>query len=78
MEREHEGYNPGVKSLLQAAKEPFHREIRGVVADLMKVEKGYELALEVSLGRALQFLVVNTEAAARQAGDYLKDTHWGG
>lgn len=72
MEREHEGYNPGVKSLLQAAKEPFHREIRGVVADLMKVEKGYELALEVSLGRALQFLVVNTEAAARQAIDYLK------
>ncbi|NLY89243.1 MAG: chromosome segregation protein SMC [Firmicutes bacterium] len=72
MEREHQGYNQGVKSLLRAQKEPFHREIRGVVADLMKVEKGYELALEVALGRALQFLVINTEAAARRAIEYLK------
>lgn len=73
MEREHQGYNQGVKSLLQQAKkEPFYREIRGVVADLLKVEKGYELALEVALGRALQFLVIKTEAAARQAIDYLK------
>jgi chromosome segregation protein len=72
MERERQGYNQGVKSLLQATKEPFHREIQGVVADLIKVEKGYELALEVALGRALQFLVVNTEAAARNAIDYLK------
>ena len=73
MEREHQGYNQGVKSLLQQAKkEPFYREIRGVVADLLKVEKGCELALEVALGRALQFLVIKTEAAARQASDYLK------
>lgn len=72
MEREHQGYNQGVKSLLQARKEPFHQEIQGVVADLIKVEKGYELALEVALGRALQFVVINTDRAARKAIDYLK------
>lgn len=72
MEREHHGYHQGVKELLKAKKEPFYQEIHGVVADLIKVEKGYELAVEVALGGALQYMVINNDQAARAAIDYLK------
>lgn len=72
MEREHHGYHQGVKSLLKAKKESFYRGIHGVVADLIKVEKGYELALEVALGSAMQFVVINNDKAARAAIEYLK------
>ncbi len=72
MERGHQGYFQGVKSLLEIQKEPFRREIHGVVADLIRAESGYELALEVAMGSSLQYLVINHHRDARQAIDYLK------
>ncbi len=72
MERNHQGYFHGVKSLLEAQREPFYREIHGVVADLIRVEEGYELALEVAMGSALQYLVITHDRYARQAIEYLK------
>lgn len=72
MERSHQGYYQGVKALLQAKQEPFHREIHGVVADLIRPEHGYELALEVALGSALQNLVITHHHHAGQAIAYLK------
>ncbi len=77
MEKNHQGYFHGVKSLLDARKEPFCREIHGVVADLIRVEQGYELALEVAMGSALQYLVISHDRYARQAIDYLKKNSLG-
>ena len=72
MERSHQGYYQGVKALLEAKKEPFHREIHGIVADLIKAERGFELALDVALGAAQQYLVITHDRDARQAIAYLK------
>ncbi|NLY91997.1 MAG: chromosome segregation protein SMC [Firmicutes bacterium] len=77
MERSHQGYFHGVKALLEAKQEPFHREIHGVVADLIRPEPGYELALEVALGSALQNLVINHHRHAGQAITYLKQHRLG-
>lgn len=77
MERSHQGYYQGVKALLQATREPFHQEIHGVVADLIRPEPGYELALEVALGSALQNLVITHHRHAGQAIEYLKQHRLG-
>ncbi|MGQ9780363.1 MAG: chromosome segregation protein SMC [Bacillota bacterium] len=73
MERNYQGYFPGVRSLLVEAKgEPFARGIRGLVAELIKVEPGYELAMEVALGSALQYVVIEDDAQAQAAIAFLK------
>jgi chromosome segregation protein len=77
MERSHQGYFHGVKALLEAKGEPFYREIHGVVADLIRPEPGYELALEVALGSGLQNLVINHHRHAGQAITYLKQQRLG-
>lgn len=73
MERGYQGYFQGVKSLLTEAKrEKFNDKIEGVVADLIQVKKGYETAIEVALGSALQNVVIHDDTAAEEAVNYLK------
>ena len=40
--------------------------IYGVVADLIKVEKAYEIAIETALGGSIQNIVTDTEETAKQ------------
>jgi chromosome segregation protein len=73
MEKSHQGYFQGVKALIdEAVGEPFHRAIHGVVADLIKVQPGMELALETALGSALQNVVIDHDRSAQEAIAYLK------
>jgi chromosome segregation protein len=73
MEKSHQGYFQGVKALLnEAAGQSFHQAIRGVVADLITVRPGMELALETALGSALQHVVIVDDRAAQEAIAYLK------
>jgi chromosome segregation protein len=73
MEKSHQGYFQGVKALIdEAAGQPFHQAIRGVVADLIKVKLGMELALETALGSALQNVVIDHDRSAQEAIAYLK------
>lgn len=73
MEKGFHGYFQGVKALLaEAANESFHRKIRGVVADLIRVKPGLELALETALGSALQNIVIEDDLSAEAAIAYLK------
>lgn len=44
----------------------------GVVADLLEVPEGLELALEVAMGGRMQWVLTETEQAAQQAIEYLK------
>lgn len=46
--------------------------VLGVVADLLEVPEGLELALEIALGGRLQWVLTRDERAAKQAVDYLK------
>jgi chromosome segregation protein len=74
MEKSFEGFQRGVKNVLRVTQqrpqllEGFH----GVVADLIRVPKGYELAVETALGPALQHLVTEEESQAKVIIDYLK------
>ncbi len=73
MERGYQGYFQGVKALMaEAVDQPFHRNIRGIVADLIKVQMGMELAIETALGSSLQNVVIGTDQDAQEAIAYLK------
>lgn len=73
MERSYQGYFQGVKALMaEASGEPFTKGIRGIVADLIKVKPGMELALETALGSSLQNVVIETGQDAEVAIAYLK------
>jgi chromosome segregation protein len=73
MERSFQGYFQGVKSLLaDAANEPFFTSIKGIIADLIKVQPGMELAVETALGSNLQNVVIESDRDAEAAIGYLK------
>ncbi|MCL6637296.1 MAG: chromosome segregation protein SMC [Alicyclobacillus sp.] len=72
LEEGYDGYAQGVRSVLQAAGKGRLLGVHGAVAHLLHVEKAYEEAIETALGAALQNLVVDSEAAARTAIEWLK------
>ena len=74
-----EGYYKGVRAVLdKKAESPVEfAGIRGVAAELMSVKPGYETAVETALGASAQHIVVDTEADAGLAIEYLKHTQRG-
>lgn len=73
MEKGFQGYFQGVKVLLaEASEQPFYRHIRGIVADLIQVKPGMELAIETALGSSLQNIVIEHDQYAQAAIGYLK------
>ncbi|MCR8939112.1 chromosome segregation protein SMC [Brevibacillus laterosporus] len=71
MQHDFAGFQQGVKEILRA-REKGMKGIHGAVAELMTVPRKVETAIEVALGGALQNVVVNDEAAGREAITYLK------
>ncbi len=71
--RRHEGFSDGVKALLDAQ----HPDIVGVVADLLDVEPGWEVAIEAALGERAQAVVVEQTASAWQLLRWLRDRNAG-
>lgn len=65
------GFNQGVKEILKAKKKGF-AGIVGAVLELIRVPKELETAIEITLGPALQHVVVQDEEAGRAAISYLK------
>ncbi len=73
MEKGFQGYFQGVKALLaDASNQSFYRHIRGIVADLIKVKPGMELAIETALGSSLQNIVIEHDQYAQEAIAFLK------
>ncbi|MCL6593506.1 MAG: chromosome segregation protein SMC, partial [Alicyclobacillus sp.] len=72
LEEGYDGYAQGVRAVLQAAGKGRLQGVHGAVAHLFQVEKAYEEAVETALGAALQNLVVDSEATARTAIEWLK------
>jgi chromosome segregation protein len=77
MENSMEGFQHSVKQVLKRSKEGGLGGVHGSVAQLISVEKGYETAVEIALGYALQNIVVENEAAAKRGIEYLKSTNGG-
>lgn len=76
MEEDYSGFFQGVKEILKERGKRLNG-IEGAVAELLSVPKEYETALETALGGALQHIVVDTEANARTAIQYLKQNSYG-
>ena len=74
-----DGYRDSVRRLqLTAQKDPeIGKRIRGAIADIVRTEKQYEVAIETAIGGAMQNLVTATQDDARYLIEYLKRTGGG-
>ncbi len=70
LEKEMEGFNRAVKSVLSNYKDNW--TVIGSVSDIIQVPSGYETAIETALGAAVQNIVVDNEDTASAMIDYLK------
>ena len=73
MEHNYEGYNGAVRYIMRSRLPG----IRGVVADLMQVPAGYEVAVETALGGAMQNIVCEKDTDAKAAIILLKENRAG-
>ena len=68
MQHDYEGYYPGVRAILQAARKK-HLEtagIVGVIAELIEVPDRVRLAIETALGGGIQSIVTETDADGKK------------
>ncbi|WP_044642599.1 chromosome segregation protein SMC [Risungbinella massiliensis] len=79
MEADHSGFFHGVKEVLQARDRGIASlsGILGAVAELIRVDADYEVAVETALGGTLQHVVVAEEATGRSAIAFLKERRLG-
>lgn len=71
----YDGYGNGIRRVMeQRGKEPG---ILGVVADLIKVDKSYETAIETALGGSIQNVVTDNEDTAKRMIAFLKKNRFG-
>ena len=77
MERDHDGYQRSVKSVLQEAQRGRLPGIHGPVSKLIRTEDDYAVAIEIALGASLQQIVVDRESDGKAAISYLKRTGGG-
>ena len=71
----YEGYSATIKKVMEKKEE--EKGIFGVVADIIKVEKKYETAIETALGGNIQNIVTDDEHTAKKMIQYLKDNKLG-
>lgn len=77
MEKEYEGFNKSVRLVMQAAERHVLRGVHGPVANLMKTDGKYAVALETALGAGMQNIVVDREEEAKSAIQFLKQRDGG-
>lgn len=77
MDESKEGYFQGVRSVSSAIKAGKLVGEYAIVADVIKVPKGYETAYEIALGSSLQDIITNSDTEAKLAVEYLKRNHAG-
>lgn len=71
----YEGYGNSIKKVMERKKQL--PGIIGVVADIIKVEKSYETAIETALGGTIQNIVTEDEETAKELVQYLKRNKFG-
>nr|MBL0713063.1 chromosome segregation protein SMC [Desulfobacterales bacterium] len=74
MEENFEWYRDGVKALMKGLTPAKRREkgIRGLVADIISPQPGYEAAVEAALGESLQYILVERQQHAMDAIHFLQ------
>lgn len=71
----YEGYGGSVKRVME--QKDTEKGIIGVVADIIKVEKRYETAIETALGGNIQNIVTDNEETAKRMIGFLKKNKLG-
>ena len=66
----YDGYGNSIRRVMEQKKRV--PGIRGVVADILKVEKEYETAIETALGGSIQNIVTDNEDTAKELIGFLK------
>ena len=71
----YDGYGNSIRRVMeQKSREPG---IRGVVADIIHVQKDYEIAIETALGGSIQNIVTDNEQTAKRMIEFLKKNRFG-
>ena len=71
----YDGYGNSIRKVMERKeREPG---LLGVVADIIKVEKAYEIAIETALGGSIQNIVTDNEDTAKRMIAYLKQNKFG-
>ena len=78
-ERDKEGYIRSVKSILQDCEKDakLKKGVHGVIANLIRVPKEYEVAIEMCLGQTMQNIVTDTEEDAKKLVNHLRQFNLG-
>lgn len=71
----YDGYGNSIRRIME--RKDVVKGIVGVVADIIKVEKEYEIAIETALGGSIQNVVTEDEDTAKQMIEYLKSNKFG-
>ena len=66
----YDGYGNSIRRVME--QKDHVSGIRGVVADIIHVEKNYEIAIETALGGSIQNIVTDNEQTAKQMIEFLK------
>ncbi len=71
----YDGYGNSIRRIMERRKDM--PGIQGVVADLIQVDKEYEVAIETALGGSIQNIVTDNEQTAKHLIEYLKKNRYG-
>ena len=71
----YDGYGNSIKKVME--QKSRLQGIHGVIADLIKTEKRYEIAIETALGGSIQNIVTENEDTAKKLIQYLKENRFG-
>lgn len=71
----YDGYGNSIRRVME--RKESQKGIVGVVADIIKVDKEYEIAIETALGGSIQNVVTEDEDTAKKLIDYLKQNKFG-
>ncbi|MCC8029174.1 MAG: chromosome segregation protein SMC [Lachnospiraceae bacterium] len=71
----YDGYGNSIRRVMERKSDT--PGIRGVVADLIRIEKKYETAIETALGGSIQNIVTDSEDTAKRMIAYLKENRYG-
>ena len=75
MAERYDGFGNAIRRIMeQKDKTPG---IHGVVADLIEVDKKYEIAIETALGGSIQNIVTDTDETAKRMIEFLKQNKYG-
>ena len=77
LEKNMEGFAGSVKDVMRQSASKALSGINGTLAQLISVDNDYSTAVEVALGAAMQNIVVDNEADAKRAINYLKQNNQG-